>query len=281
MKKIKILQSLWGMESLKNQTHSPSLEENLIRIQDAGFDGFSTHFFDCKNVEELMGLECAKSMLIEGQAFPSSIDDLQPALELANKYQIHHLTVQADVRPVEFSECVKIVEGWLKLSEQSSVPVYLETHRGRLNNDMLLAIKLLDATPALKLLADISHYYVAREIPAPPAPDEMDKQVKRLLSHSWAAHARIASPGQIQIPIHFQQHAPYLLQFSQWWQWLMVDWVKRSNENATLAFTCELGPAPYAITGEDGQDLTDRWQEALFLKNHLKKLWEEIANKKV
>ncbi|WP_158150082.1 sugar phosphate isomerase/epimerase [Pantoea agglomerans] len=277
MRKIKVLQSLWGMESLKNQSYNPSLEENLARIQNAGFDGFSTHFFDSKNVAKLMSTERAKSMLIEGQAFPSAINDLIPALELANKYQIHHLTVQADVRPIEFSECVKIVEGWLRLSEQSSVPVYIETHRGRLNNDMLIALKLLDATPQLKLLADISHYYVAREFPEPPTPNEMDEQVKTLLSKSWAAHARIASPGQVQIPIHFPQHAPYLLQFSQWWQWLMVNWAERSDENATLAFTCELGPAPYAITGEDGQDLTDRWQEALFLKTHLNKLWAEIA----
>ena len=39
--------------------------------------------------------------VIEGQAFPRSIDGLRPALELAAEYGIHHLTVQADVRPYD------------------------------------------------------------------------------------------------------------------------------------------------------------------------------------
>jgi hypothetical protein len=34
--------------------------------------------------------------VIEGHAFPRSIDDLRPAPELAAEYGIHHLSVQAD-----------------------------------------------------------------------------------------------------------------------------------------------------------------------------------------
>lgn len=36
-------------------------------------------------------------------------------------------------------------------------------------------------------------------------------------------------------------------------------------------------PAPYAITGPDGADLTDRWAEALFLKNQIRHLWASTA----
>jgi hypothetical protein len=40
-----------------------------------------------------------------------------------------------------------------------------------------------------------------------------------------------------------------------------------------LIFLCEPGPPPYAITGADGSELSDRWQDALAL-------WQRIVDEK-
>ena len=50
-------------------------------------------------------------------------------------------------------------------------------------------------------------------------------------------------------------------------------WRRRAGPNDSLAFVCELGPKPYAITGRDGNDTTDRWAEALLMREHVRKLW--------
>ena len=44
-----------------------------------------------------------------------------------------------------------------------------------------------------------------------------------------------------------------------------------------LTFLCELGPPPYAVTGSDGRELSDRWQDALVMKDMIRKLWDRIA----
>lgn len=56
----------------------------------------------------------------------------------------------------------------------------------------------------------------------------------------------------------------------------MREWRSRVASNAELVFTCELGPKPYAITGRDGNDSTDRWAEALVLRQIVRDLWAGI-----
>jgi hypothetical protein len=46
--------------------------------------------------------------------------------------------------------------------------------------------------PDLKLLADLSHYVVGRELPEPGAAED-DEQIRQILRHSWGFHGRVAS----------------------------------------------------------------------------------------
>jgi len=49
-----------------------------------------------------------------------------------------------------------------------------------------------------------------------------------------------------------------------------------AEEDETLTFLCELGPAEYAMTGADGYELSDRWAEAQQMKDGVKNLWGNI-----
>ena len=40
----------------------------------------------------------------------------------------------------------------------------------------------------------------------------------------------------------------------------------------------ELGPPFYAMTGADGQELSDRWEEAIQMKELVQELWERLEN---
>jgi hypothetical protein len=54
-------------------------------------------------------------------------------------------------------------------------------------------------------------------------------------------------------------------------------WHEQAGPDDELVFVAELGPPWYAITGADGQELSDRWQEALLLKDHVRDIWAEVA----
>jgi len=190
-----------------------------------------------------------------------------------SRYGCHHLTLQADVRPRTQSEAARLVEGWQRLAEQVDYPVLLETHRYRLTNDLLFTLDLLAQMPDLKLLADLSHYVVGRELPEPGAAED-DEQIRQILRHSWGFHGRVASSEQVQVSLDFPQHQAWVRRFTEWWRYGIEDWLTRPDTPQSLAFTCELGPPPYAITGADGREISERWAEALKMQALIREVWE-------
>lgn len=270
-----VFQSMWAMQNDQGLLPS-SLESQLTKIAEAGFDGITDHFYEPLAARELSRLASGFGLQIEGQVFPRTIDDLQPALEVASEYGCHHLTIQADSRPRSLKQALRLLEGWQRLAEQVAFPVLVETHRYRLTNDLHFTLGLLEELPDLKLLADLSHYVVGREIPLPPGADDQ-QQIQSILRSSWGFHGRVASCEQVQVPISFAQHRPWVELFSDWWKRGIEDWLGRKQVAGSLSFTCELGPPPYAITDRFGRDITDRWEESLLMKDLARQLWSDCT----
>ncbi|AGE25534.1 hypothetical protein H045_07320 [Pseudomonas poae RE*1-1-14] len=263
-----MFQSLWAM-----QTEPGSLDAQLDRIAAAGFDGVTDHYYNAADVARLHAATAARGLQIEGQLFPQNVDDLAAALDVIGRHGCHHLTLQADVRPRTQAEAGRLIEGWQRLAEQADFPILLETHRYRLTNDLMFTLDLLAQMPDLKLLADLSHYVVGRELPEPGVAED-DEQIHTILRHSWGFHGRVASSEQVQVSLEFPRHQAWVERFSGWWRYGIEDWLARPDTPQSLSFTCELGPPPYAITGADGREISDRWAEALKLKSLVQALWK-------
>jgi len=276
MQEFKVYQSLWAMERRHTDGVEPSLHENLERIHAAGFDGLSFNVANSALAREVDAFLTPRGMGMEWQVFPKSVEDLAPMLELASKYKVHHLDVQPDVRPRDFKEVVRLIDGWRRLAEQVEFPVYIETHRDRITNDLYATLDILDAFPDQKLLGDLSHFLVGREF-AWPVSDENHAYMHRVIDNCWAFHGRVASREQVQIEISFPAHQPWVELFKGWWRYGFTSWQRRAGPDDSLVFVCELGPKPYAIIGRDGNDLSDRWQDALLLRDIAKGLWAEVS----
>ena len=273
MPKLHVLQSIWGLDSLRGRSEALGMSQRLTMIREAGFDGISAHFYEARDVASWMSQAREYGFVIEGCAFPAGVDDLRPALELAARYRIHHVVVQGDVRPYNAAAAEEIVGGWQRLSAEYGVPVLVETHRNTLSTDLWMMCELLDRVPDLPLLADLSHYVCGQEIKLPLEARNV-AALERVLANTDAFQGRVSSSQQMQIEIGWDLHQPWVEQFQRWWQRGFEHWLARAQENDSITFTCELGPAPYAISDENGQDRSDRWEDAQLMRKLVLEVWQ-------
>jgi hypothetical protein len=80
------------------------------------------------------------------------------------------------------------------------------------------------------------------------------------------------------VQLDFPQHQGWVELFMGWWDHAIRSWRRRAGPDAALTFLCELGPPPYAITGADGYELSDRWLESLKMKDMIRTLWDRIES---
>ncbi|MEQ1881509.1 MAG: TIM barrel protein [Burkholderiales bacterium] len=275
MQKLLIYQSLWAMERRRPDGQEWSLDEKLTMIRDAGFDGCGVRFIDHDFAREVTGFLRAHNMSWQAQCYPKTVDDLKQTVEYAKELGADHINLQPDVRPYSLEECIPYIEGWRRIAHDAGIAVHIETHRDRMTTDLFHTLRLLDCFPDLRLTGDLSHYLVGREFWYPVA-EENHKLMHRILNNCWGFHGRVASREQIQIQISFPTMKHWVELFMSWWEYGFRSWRARAPENATFTFLCELGPKEYAITGADGYELSDRWQEALMMKDMIRALWNRL-----
>jgi hypothetical protein len=273
--KLLVYQSLWAMERRRPDGQEWSLSEKLSMIRSAGFDGCGVRFIDPPFAREVTSFLRAHGMSWQAQCYPRTVDDLKPVLALVQELGADHLNLQADVRPYHLEECIPYIDGWRKLAADAGVELHIETHRDRMTTDLFFTLQLLDRIPDLRYTADLSHYLVGREFAWPIAP-ENHAMIHRILDNSWGLHGRVASREQIQVQFNFSQHKDWLDLFMGWWEYGIRSWKKRAGPDEVFTFLCELGPPPYAITGADGYELSDRWQEAVQMMDMIRNLWRRI-----
>ncbi len=279
MQALKIYQSLWAMALRQPGLPERSDKESFKMIADAGFHGVcldpAVHEIqDCLAKQPLFeehGLAC----LIN--SFPKTDDDLRALLVLSKELGSPVMNVIGVTYPLTAKEAAPTVRRWLDISDEVGVPILFETHRDCITNDMFFTLELLERVPEMRLCADFSHYAVNREL-AMPVDAFWDELFDRLIKRSDSFQGRIASHEQIQVPIGFAQHQVYVEQFKNWWHSGMRQWSQRSAEDAELIFLCELGPPPYAITGADGVELSDRFEESLIIKSWIEEIWADVMS---
>jgi len=271
---LEIYQSRWAMELRRPDGVERSDEEAFQMVADAGFHGMALDLgsSDMATVQatlpyfEKHGLGCMIN------AFPTTIEGLQPVLDMAKDFQASYVNIIGQVMPFTVEEGAEVVRKWMDMSDQSQVPILFETHRNCITNDLYYTLQLMNMVPEMPICADLSHYIVDREFWFPLS-DYDQSLIRRILERADSFQGRVAGREQVQLQIDFPQHQKWVDQFKAWWADGFALWKQRRGPDDTLIFLTELGPPEYAITGPDGFELSDRWEESLTIKGWVEDIW--------
>jgi hypothetical protein len=277
MQKLEIYQSLWGMELRSPYRPERSKEETFAMIAEAGFDGacldpVAKEIPECREFAHLFDDYKLGCMI---NAFPFVPEDMAPILDFAVERQACMVNVISGIMPIKPEDAVDDVRRWIGEASDRDMPILFETHRDGLLNDLYFTLQLMDLIPEMRLCADLSHFVVDRELRS-PIPERDQVYISSILNRSDCFQGRIANREQVQIQIDFPQHRQWVEIFKGWWKEGMREWRKRNDDDATLVFLCELGPPPYAITDREQNELSDRWEESLQIRDWAKAIWSEL-----
>jgi hypothetical protein len=271
---------MWAMERLPWRKQEWTFEEKVDQIAGAGFDGAAVEFDDFDSAKEITGLLRERDLRWSVECYPTTVEELHLPIEYANEFGIDgatHVNLQPNIRPSTVLEAVPLILGWMEIAEEAGVEVLFETHRDRMTTDLLYTLQLIDAVPPMRLTADLSHYLVGREFRWPIS-DTNTELIHRIVERADAFHGRVASREQVQIQISFSHHRQWLDLFLDWWGEGFRRWRGRAEASDHLIFTTELGPPDwYAISGPDGDEMSDRWSEALQLRDAVRERWAQVA----
>ena len=277
MPRLEVFQSLWAMELRRPDGVERAIEESFEMVAAAGFDGMAIDLgaTDMKTARRTRPLFETHKLGCLINAFPRSIESLRPVLRMAKDFDARFVNIIGQVMPLSLEGMIPVVRAWISMAEEEGVPIQFETHRNCITNDLFATLLLLDAVPEMRLCADLSHYVVDREFAYPISAGD-DALIQRVLARADSLQGRVASREQIQIQLGFPQHRKWVDLFARWWEDGMRSWRSRAQDESVLNFLCELGPPEYAITGADGFELSDRWEEALRIRGLVRDIWDRL-----
>ena len=259
-----LAQSFWALGQ-REISFAQSLESACAD----GFEYFEVGLRDDRLAETASLLKAFPLKLI-AQGWATAAGEarvfLERAVELgavAINFHLGHAYLTAD-------EAVLMVDDVYRMADAYQLPLLLETHRGRVTQDLFRTAELLRLRPDTVVTLDLSHYLVAGESLG-GAGDQFRTNISPLLSRTGLIHGRISNGQSIQVAADDAFAFTDVLE--SLWQEAMELWLVDAPANAVFVFEPELGPPPYAYTNRSGAEMFSRTEETRVITELARRAW--------
>jgi hypothetical protein len=242
-------------------------------IQDAGYGGVQfVEPLDLALVEQAhsRGLGVCGSGRVN---LPEDADRLAREAHLAD---LECLTLHVGWGYENDDQAVALIEAVLAASSRHSIPLYVETHRATIFQDMWRTMHFLDRYGQLEFNGDFSHWYTGCEMVYGGFYQKV-AFIQPIIDRVRFIHGRIGDPGCIQVNIGTVSEArnlSYVQHFCTLWTKVFENHI-RSGIQKQFTFTTELLAANVFYAREfHGKEESDRWSQSLVLIELAKECFE-------
>lgn len=167
-------------------------------------------------------------------------------------------------------EMTRLAEAMLEIAESERHPVYLETHRATMTQDIRRTLDLIERLPELRFNGDFAHWYIGHEFTY----GDMEMKFAALapvFERTRFLHLRVSSNAFGQLTASNPAEARHTDYYRRMWTAACEGFLRSAGPGDYLAVHPELLPArafyPKMVPGPDGEmrEESDRWTEAHYL----------------
>lgn len=275
--RMELHQSWWAMRGVGDESGEWSLQRKFEKIAEAGFDGIMGRLpADDDEADTWRKLLDEYRFSFGIEAFPAERADFAAFMERAKAFGVSYVNAQVVDSFIVGQEAVDRLHGLIEEASLWGIPFFVETHRGRITQDLLRTVGYVKELPNMRLTIDLSHYVLAGEMIQ--RSEKAEPYFDRLLERTSCIHGRISNGEQIQVDIGPEGQHPMAAVFADWWRKGMSHWLGEAKPGDVLPFVCELGPVQYAITKipytvPPQDELSNRWEQNMVLKRLATEAW--------
>lgn len=200
-------------------------------------------------------------------------DDVDQMREVAVRWRdagCDCTTVQLGTGFESDDEMARLTEAMLEIAETEGHPIYLETHRATMTQDIKRTLDLVERFPELRFNGDFGHWYIGHELTYGDMDMKFDK-MRPVFERTRFMHLRVSSNAFGQLTASDPAETHHLDYYRRMWTASFEGFLKGAEPGDYFAVHPELLPArafyPKMVPGPDGElrEESDRWTESAFL----------------
>jgi len=180
----------------------------------------------------------------------------------------------------------RLVDATLSASAKHDLPIYIETHRATVTQDIWRSVQICHRHPDVRFNGDFSHWYTGLEMPYGTV-ELKTGFAQPVFDRVRFMHGRIGSSGSMQVHVgdtlDEAMGRDYVQHFVQMWTLCIKGFLEDAKPGDLLCFAPEIlaSKAHYARMFPDAQgqfvEESDRWLQALLYLEIFQEAWDRVT----